>query len=85
MSQPITRITPQMMAVMGALADDVRRPGPRIAEAASVRASSLYSLLPRLERAGLVTSSWGQDPDSTRVVQRKYYRLTSQGKAALGG
>ena len=40
----------------------------------------LYPLLHRLERTGLVTSSWRQ-PESGR--RRKYYAITTQGRAEL--
>ena len=40
----------------------------------------LYPLLHRLERHGLVEADW-RTPESGR--RRKYYRLTSQGRAAL--
>jgi len=40
----------------------------------------LYPLLHRLERTGMVTSSWRQ-PDGGR--RRKYYAITAQGRAEL--
>jgi PadR family transcriptional regulator, regulatory protein PadR len=41
---------------------------------------TLYPLLSRMRRGGLVTSSW---QESTAGPPRRYYRLTTQGTAAL--
>ena len=40
----------------------------------------LYPLLHRLERLGLIESSWRTSPGGRR---RKYYRITSRGRAEL--
>jgi len=40
----------------------------------------LYPVLHRLERQGLVTSKWGE---SETGRQRKYYRLTKEGRVEL--
>ena len=40
----------------------------------------LYPLLHRLERSGLLDSTWGDSPEGRR---RKYYRITDQGRAEL--
>ena len=42
--------------------------------------TSLYPILYRLERQGLVRSDW-QQPDGGR--RRRYYELTSEGQATL--
>lgn len=42
---------------------------------------TIYPLLHRLERAGLVTADWQTDTDNGRP--RKYYALTTKGEAEL--
>lgn len=54
-------------------------------EAASARAltieeGALYPALHRMEKRGLLSSSWGVSPKGRRA---KYYRLTAAGRAAL--
>jgi PadR family transcriptional regulator PadR len=46
-----------------------------------VNQGSLYPALQRLEKAGLITSDWG-DTDNNR--RARYYRLTAAGRRALG-
>src|SRR3712207_2619581 len=46
-----------------------------------VKGGTLYPLLLRLERQGLVSSTWAA---SDLGPARKYYRLTRQGRRALG-
>lgn len=41
---------------------------------------ALYPVLHRLEKAGLLASSWRSSPTGRR---RKYYRITDKGKKAL--
>ena len=41
---------------------------------------TIYPLLSRLRREGLVTTTWRESPTGP---PRRYYRLTSQGRAAL--
>jgi PadR family transcriptional regulator, regulatory protein PadR len=43
---------------------------------------TIYPLLSRLRREGLVETSWRESPTGP---PRKYYRVTAAGKAALGG
>ena len=43
---------------------------------------SIYPLLNRLQRDGKLEATWREDEDA--VHPRKYYRLTSLGRAALG-
>jgi DNA-binding PadR family transcriptional regulator len=40
----------------------------------------LYPLLHRLERTGMLDSTWGNSPEGRR---RKYYRITDQGRTEL--
>ena len=42
----------------------------------------LYPLLHRLEQQGLITARWGAAPNGRR---RKYYAITPDGTAELGG
>src|SRR4051812_46116047 len=46
-----------------------------------VEEGSLYPSLHRLEKRGLVKSSWGLSENNRRA---KYYAITAQGRAALG-
>ena len=46
-----------------------------------VEAGSLYPALQRLEIQGLIASEWGQSANNRRA---RYYRLTRQGRRALG-
>jgi PadR family transcriptional regulator PadR len=43
---------------------------------------TIYPLLSRLRRDGLVETTWRE---STAGPPRRYYRLTKEGRAALGG
>ena len=45
-------------------------------------AGTIYPLLSRLRRDGLVDSSWQESPAGP---PRRYYRLTASGRAALEG
>lgn len=46
--------------------------------------SSLYPNLKKMEKAGLVTSHWGDDePEEPNGARRKYYTITEQGLAKL--
>ena len=45
-----------------------------------IRQGSLYPALHRLERAGLVKTSWGTSDNNRRA---KYYALTRRGRAQL--
>jgi transcriptional regulator len=45
-----------------------------------IRQGSLYPALHRLERAGLVRTSWGVSDNNRRA---KYYELTRRGRAQL--
>jgi transcriptional regulator len=45
-----------------------------------IRQGSLYPALHRLERAGLVTTTWGTSENNRRA---KYYRLTRRGRRQL--
>ena len=47
----------------------------------SVEQGSLYPALERLQRAGLVTSKWGQSPTGRKA---RYYTITSSGRKRLG-
>lgn len=45
-----------------------------------LKEATLYSAFRRLEQANLITSYWG---DQTTGARRRYYAITSLGKAAL--
>jgi PadR family transcriptional regulator PadR len=46
-----------------------------------VEQGSLYPALERLQRAGLVTSKWGQSPTGRKA---RYYPITASGRKRLG-
>ena len=46
-----------------------------------VEQGSLYPALERLQRAGWVTSKWGQSPTGRRA---RYYTITASGRRQLG-
>ena len=46
-----------------------------------VEQGSLYPALERLQRAGWVTSKWGQSPTGRRA---RYYTITASGRKQLG-
>ncbi|MCF7798064.1 MAG: PadR family transcriptional regulator [Lentisphaeria bacterium] len=43
-----------------------------------LKEATMYSSLKRMEKAGLITSYWG---DETQGARRKYYRITQRGGA----
>ena len=49
-------------------------------EVLQVTQGSLYPALHRLEKRGLLTSSWGSSRNNRRA---KYYRLSARGRKAL--
>lgn len=50
---------------------------------ADVSSGAIYTTLDRLERRGLLTSTYG-DPSEVRGGRpRRYYRLTAKGRAAI--
>ena len=52
----------------------------RGAGAVSFQPASLYPVLYRLERRGLIAGRWVEKPNQRR---RRYYRLTTEGRRAL--
>ena len=47
-----------------------------------LKEGTLYPALHRLEKAGLVTGSWGEAP-SASGVPRRYYHITAKGQRVL--
>ena len=75
------------MLVLAQLEDGVRHGyeiGQRIAArgggAVSFQPASLYPVLYRLERRGLIAGRWVERPGQRR---RRYYRLTAEGRRVL--
>lgn len=58
----------------------VKEVGVRSAGELQIKEGSLYPALHRLEQTGLVEGFWQPRADG---VNRRYYRLTAQGRAAL--
>src|SRR5262245_163383 len=57
-----------------------QRIAARGAGAVSFQPASLYPVLYRLERRGLIAGRWVEKPNQRR---RRYYRLTTEGRRAL--
>ena len=73
--------------VMALLTDEERYGFDLVRELGSfdglvISEGTIYPLLSRLRRSGLVETSWRE---SASGPPRRYYRLTRKGKAALGG
>jgi PadR family transcriptional regulator, regulatory protein PadR len=74
------------VSVLHAIADGVSY-GFDVMERTSMPSGTVYPALSRLERDGLVRSSW-EDPamaHDDRRPPRRYYRITPQGARALAG
>lgn len=48
--------------------------------AMDIKNATIYLAFKRMERDGLITSYWNNDPD---VAKRKYYKITDDGKKYL--
>jgi PadR family transcriptional regulator len=77
-------LSPSSVAVLRALSEDVTY-GFDVMDHTGLPSGTVYPILARMERRGLVASSW-EEPrlhrDSGRPA-RKYYRLTRAGRTAL--
>jgi len=74
----------QTQLVLRSLLDDPAEAhyGLEIAERAGLKTGTLYPILLRLEKHGLVVASWEDiDPSEAGRPARKYYRLTNDGLA----
>ena len=76
------RLTKPTLAVLAALMDagpEDRVWGFRLCEEADLGSGTVYPLLERLERGGLVRSFW-EDPQPPDRPRRRYYELTGAGR-----
>jgi PadR family transcriptional regulator, regulatory protein PadR len=75
------RMTAQTLKVLGAFLSSHRdEPGVEIGRAAKLSSGTLYPILHRLERAGLLDSRWEvEDPRSLGRPRQRFYRLTGVG------
>ena len=74
------RLTPAMRAVLHCLVSaDEQVWGLRVAEVTGLKTGTVYPLLERLERQGIVRSAWDDDSTS-RGPRRRLYVLTDPGK-----
>ncbi|QFZ24280.1 PadR family transcriptional regulator [Saccharothrix syringae] len=78
-------MTPQTIAVLRVLLEDPATPryGLDIARRSGLKTGTLHPILNRLQRAGLITSSW-EDPadhEDQGRPRRRYYRFTDSGAA----
>ena len=83
MSSPV-RLTRSTTLVLAALADGVRH-GFDVLDETGLESGTVYPILRRLERAGLVRSRWEavQRARSEGRPPRRYYELTGAGAEAL--
>lgn len=77
-------MTPQTIEVLRALLDDPATPryGLDIARQTGLKTGTLHPILARLQRVGLLESSW-EDPaehEDQGRPRRRYYRLTGLGE-----
>ncbi len=75
------------LAVLGLLAREPKYGSQLVDELAArpelaITAGTVYPLVARLAKAGLVTSTWQESPVGP---PRKYYTLTGAGREALAG
>ena len=78
------RVTFPTVLVLQALAAGFHH-GFDIMDAASLPSGTVYPILRRLDREGLVASRWEKQADAQRGQRppRRYYRLTAEGAALL--
>jgi PadR family transcriptional regulator PadR len=80
-SSPL-RLTKPTLAVLGVLmaaAPDEHVWGFRLCEEADLGSGTVYPLLERLERGGIVRSFW-EDPAPPDRPKRRFYEMTSNGR-----
>jgi PadR family transcriptional regulator PadR len=79
------RVTPQLVAVLGALLDAPGREahGFALMRATGLGGASVYRNLERCETAGLVTARWA-DREEPGKPRRRLYRLTPDGAVRAG-
>jgi PadR family transcriptional regulator len=78
------RMTLQAQAILNVMLDDPagRYYGLELAKAAGLASGSLYPLLAKLEREGVLTSSWEHiDQHEAGRPRRRYYMFTTDGAA----
>ena len=79
-------MSPHTVAVLRALAGGTTY-GFDVMDATDLPSGTVYPILSRVERRGLVEASW-EDPELHRSEgrpARKYYQLTAEGRVALSG
>lgn len=82
MAESRLRLTKPTLAVLGVLMSagpDDRVWGFRLCEEADLGSGTVYPLLERLERNGVVRSFW-EDPAPPNRPPRRFYELTSAGR-----
>ena len=79
LSQPGLRV---LRAFLQAFSEDVRAElvGADLMKAARIASGTLYPILLRLERAGVLTSRWeSESPQALGRPRRRFYKLTASG------
>jgi PadR family transcriptional regulator PadR len=79
-------MTHATVQVATALMDDPsgKHWGYDLSKKAALRSGALYPILHRMLDAGWLTDGWQPDPERKRPA-RRYYELTDEGIARLGG
>lgn len=78
------RMTPQTLRVLNALLQAREASGADIGRHTRLATGTLYPILLRLERAGLVISEWeGGNPSDLGRPRRRLYTLTGEGARVL--
>lgn len=66
--------------VLATLALHDEQYGYELCSETGIAPSTVYPVLDRLEKAGLVKSTRRRNPDNENLPRRRYYRLTASGK-----
>ncbi|HEX5435951.1 MAG TPA: PadR family transcriptional regulator [Gemmatimonadaceae bacterium] len=84
MTSPTRPLSPTSLATLKAIANNVRH-GFDIMDATGLPSGTVYPVLGRLERAGLVRSHWEAATVARREKRppRRYYEITAAGVRAL--
>ncbi|HEX5217492.1 MAG TPA: PadR family transcriptional regulator [Vicinamibacterales bacterium] len=78
------RLSIPALSVLHALSGDVRY-GFHVIDATGLPSGTVYPVLSRLERDGLVKSTWEEESDAHAAGRpaRRYYKVTPAGEKAL--
>lgn len=81
------RLGGKLLGVLGVLMEDPNRRtyGFELMTQAGIKSGTMYPILARLEREGLLQSEWEEgDPGDLGRPRRRYYKLTAAGCVFAG-